>query len=266
MTKIPAFVFLCFLSLTGFCQTDTIFSRSGKIVCKVLKIKVDSIIYVTTASEKHQSIFKKEVDKIIYKNGKTVSIKNERSVQQIEGISNFEDVVITMNESEIKSYRKIRDVEAKYTFSSDPKQADKNLDKSLRVLKIQAAMQGANIIYLPDYVTQITDTTNKQLTGVAYCSALPSVELFEKLTENKNNFKSTDQWYMYAGKTDVYQLVYNGTFRIDEIYTENDIITITGELKSFPKVTSFRLISLTTKAFMLYFEVGTIAYNVRVNL
>lgn len=266
MTRIPALVFLCFFSLTVFCQTDTIFSKSGKIACKVLKIKVDSIIYLKAPSEQHQLISKKEVDKIIYKNGKSISIKNERNVIQVEGISNFEDVVITKEEAEVKTYRKIIDVQTKYTVSRDPKQAEKNLDRSLRVLKIQAAMQGANIIYIPDYITQITDTSNTQLTGIAYCSALPSVELFEKLTEDKNNFKSTDQWYMHAGKTDVYQLVYNGTFRIDEIYTENDIITIKGELKSFPKVSTFRLISVTNKSFMLYFEMAAIAYNVRVNL
>lgn len=266
MNKILILISLWLISMTSFCQTDTIFSRSGKISCKVLRIKVDSILYLAAPAEQPKSIPKKEVDRIVYKNGKSISIKNDIGLKPVEGISNFNDVAITIVESEVKTYKKILDVQAKYYVSADPRQADKILDRSYRLLKIQAAMQGANIIYIPNFAVQTSDSSNTQLYGIAYSSNLPVVEEFEKLIEDKNDFKSTDQWYMHAGKTDVYQLYYSGIFRIDEITTENDIIYLQGELKSFPKVTSFRLISFTSKSFMLYFESGTIAYNVRVNL
>jgi hypothetical protein len=95
---------------------------------------------------------------------------------------------------------------------------------------------------------------------------LPTQEAFEKVVAEKNDFSSTIQWYMHQGKTDVYQLYFNGQFHINNTYTENGLVYIEGELKSFPRVTTFQLISLTNRAFYLFFELDGTQYNVKVDL
>jgi len=53
---------------------------------------------------------------------------------------------------------------------------------------------------------------------------------------------------------------------VNEIFVEEGIVYIEGELKSFPKIKTFRLVSISSKSFMLYFDMGEVSYNVRVDL
>jgi|GEM_PF-2121866 len=260
---------LFLICLAGYSQTDTLVLKNEKIACKSIKIKTDSITYKAVSSETYQSVSKKEVDKIIYKNGKTFSVKDDISVKHVEGVSNFNDVAIVFIESEIEGFVKIMDVEVKYqhvTLSSQ----NKALDKAYRLLKIQASMKGANVIYIPAQaalkMSEEPDTSVTKLYGVAYCDKVPTIESFEKFIGEKNDFASTDQWYRHVNRQDVYQFYFNGRFTIDEIYTEEGIVYINGELKSFPRVQKFRLVSITNRTFMLYFEMGENVYNVRVYL
>ncbi len=269
MKQLISVCILFFLGLNGFSQADTIVSSNEKIACKVVKIRTDSIIYKVLPSEAIHSISKKEVDKIIYKSGKTFSVKEDISIRHVEGVSNFNDVAITFIESDVKDFVKMLDVEVKYQHVTLTSQ-DKALEKAYRLLKIQASMKGANVIYIPEQpalkMSVEPDTNVTKLYGIAYCDKLPSIESFEKLIGEKNDFASTIQWYKHISRQDVYQLYFNGRFTINEIFTEEGILYVEGELKSFPRVKTFRIISISARSFMLYFEMGENAYNVRVDL
>jgi hypothetical protein len=260
---------LFLICLTGYSQTDTLFLKNEKIACKYIKIKTDSITYKAVSSEALRSVSKKEVDKIVYKNGKTFSVKDDISMKHVEGVSNFNDVAITFIESEVEGFSKIMDVEVKYQHVTLNSQS-KALDKAYRLLKIQASMKGANVIYIPEQpalkMSEEPDTTVTKLYGIAYCDKLPSVEAFEKMIGEKNDFAVTDQWYRHVNRQDVYQFYFNGRLTIDEIRIEEGIIYLDGELKSFPRVHTFRLVSIANRSFMLYFEMGENVYNVRVYL
>jgi hypothetical protein len=254
--------------MSAFGQTDTIFTKKDTISCKIVKIKKDSISYSTTTNGSVQLISKKKVDKIVYKNGKTVSIKEELSLKHIAGVSEYNDVQITYNDSDITNYTKIIEVSTEYSAANNGQ--SKSLNKAYSLLKLQAALLGANIIYIPEQnaldPNKVGDTTQTSITGIAYCDKLPTLKSFESAIADQTTFASTEQWYMHRGKPDVYQFHYSGKLIIDHIYEDNGIVYMEAELKSFPKVQKFRLVSLSNKSFMLYFEVGTTAYNVQVDL
>ena len=268
MNKIAILTLFFFTYLTGFSQTDTIFTKNQKISCKVLKIKTDSINYRLLDSKTQYAVAKKEVDKIIYKNGKTFSIKDDIRIVHVDGISNFNDVVITFTPSDTLKCTKITDLEVEFDY--DQSGQSKYLEKTYKQLKIHAAMRGANIVYIPEQnalsTNGLNDSSITHFTGIAYCSSIPTIEGFEKKIGEKNEFTATEQWYLPKGKSDVYQLYFNGKFVIDEILETDGFVYINGELKGFPKVTSFRLISISSKFFTVSFETNNTLYNVEVTL
>src|SRR6478735_7855565 len=128
MNKIAILTLFFFTYLTGFSQTDTIFTKNQKISCKVLKIKTDSINYRLLDSKTQYAVAKKEVDKIIYKNGKTFSIKDDIRIVHVDGISNFNDVVITFTPSDTLKCTKITDLEVEFDY--DQSGQSKYLEKT----------------------------------------------------------------------------------------------------------------------------------------
>jgi len=255
--------------LACFSQSDTIIGKKQVIPCNSVKIKEDSIYYKLSEKSVYSSISKNEVEKIIYKNGKSISIKPHSSLKVIEGISNYDDILITHNPKDVEGYKEILSVQAKYQHTSKEKHS-KSLEKPYRILKIQAAMKGANIILVPLQsglaISDIPDSTVTQLYGTAYSSNPPRLESFGELIADKNEFASTTQWYMHPGKSDVFQFYYNGKLIITDVYEEKGFVFIEGELKSFPRVTTFELISFTNRSFYIYFELDGTKYNVKVDL
>lgn len=268
MNKIVILVLFFFACLTGFGQTDTIFSQNQKISCKVIKVKTDSISYRLLDSNIQLAIAKKLVDKIVYKNGKTFSVKEDIRIVHVDGISNFNDVVISFTSSDTLTCTKITDVQVHFLYEQSGQ--SKYLEKTYTLLKIHAAMRGANIVYVPEQkalsLTGINDTSITHLYGVAYCCGIPTIDEFDKKIGDETEFDATEQWYLPKGRTDVYQLYFNGKFIIDELVENEGFVYINGELKGFPKVTSFRLISIAQKFFTISFETNNTLYNVQVIL
>lgn len=269
MIKIICTCLLAFFALTGYGQTDTIFSKTQKISCTSIKIKEDSIYYKLLNNTAPLSISKSEVEKILYKNGKTIIIKHHSSLRIIEGVSNFNDVLITHNPKDVEGFTEIFPVQTKYEHTSKSGHA-KSLEKPYRLLKIQAAMKGANIILVPEQsglaLTDIEDTTVTQLHGIAYSSNLPILDSFKRLIADKNDFFATTQWYMHQGRQDVYQFYYNGKLSIKDVYTEKGFVVIEGELKSFPRVSTFEVVAATNRSFYIYFELDGTKYNIKIDL
>lgn len=269
MIKTICTCLLSFLTLTCFSQSDTIIGKKQTIPCYSVKIKEDSVYYKLSEKSVYTSISKNEVEKIIFKNGKSITIKPQSSLKVIEGITNYDDILITHNPKDIEGYTEILSVQTKYQHVSKGKHS-KSLEKPYRILKIQAAMKGANIIYVPQQtgliISDIPDTTVTQLYGTAYCSNLPTLESFGEVISDKTEFVSSTQWYMHAGKSDVYQFYYSGKLIIKDVYSENGFVFIEGELKSFSRVETFQLISFTNKSFYIYFELDGTKYNIKVDL
>ncbi len=259
-------LFLLHLSLAA--QTDTLVTHTNKISCTVIKIQTDSIKYRLVNSKELLHISKKEVDKIIYKNGKSFSIKEDIRLKHIEGVSNFNDVVTSFTPDDTLHTIKISELQVPFNYELSGQK--KYLEKRYAQLRIQAAMQGANLIYIPNQKALLTegstDSTMTQLLGIGYSSEKLSADTLEKIIGDKNNFTATHQWYLQEGKSDVYQLYFNGVLIIDEIIETDEKVTITGELKGFPKVSAFRLISISEKFFTINFIMNGTLYNVQVDL
>ena len=268
MNKILFASILFLLKLSLIAQTDTLVTSDSKISCKVLKIQTDSIKYTLTGSKNILHISKKDVDRVIYKNGKVFSIKEDIRLKHIEGISNFNDVVISFTSADTLNTLRLEYIYIPVSYQSS---GQKNyLEKKYTLLRIQAAMQGANLIYIPEQkiltAEGITDTSITNLYGIAYSSEKITLDTIEKILGDKNNLIATHQWYLQDGKSDVYQLYFNGIFIINEISELNGHVIFTGQLKGFPKVSTFRLISISDTFFTINFIMNGTLYNVQVNL
>jgi hypothetical protein len=268
MNKILFASILFLLNLSLVAQTDTLVTHDSKISCKVLKIQTDSIKYTFIGSKKALHISNKDVDRVIYKNGKIFSIKDDIRLKHIEGISNFNDVVVSFTPTDTLHTIRLENIYIPVSYQSS---GQKNyLEKKYTLLRIQAAMQGANLIYIPEQkiltAEGITDTSIINLYGIAYSSEKITLDTIEKILGDKNNLIATHQWYLQDGKSDVYQLYFNGIFIINEISELNGHIFFTGQLKGFPKVSTFQLISISDAFFTINFTMNETLYNVQVDL
>jgi hypothetical protein len=150
MKKITIVLMVAILSTNLFAQAvktpvDTIVRLGGKkIPCKVVNVSSSTILY--SAPDKNESIAleRKEVEKIIYRNGR-VDILNKPVLTMIEE-GQWEGILVT---------RDAKDVQGLYdrgtiTAKSSPSNRSKKAAKESAIIKLQkkAANQGGTMILI----------------------------------------------------------------------------------------------------------------------
>jgi hypothetical protein len=146
-------------------------------------------------------------------------------------------------------------------------------DRAYRKLKIQAAMFGANIIYLSNqrtegnkygYYTSSTAETN--LTGIAYSNTLPDFDKFKRLFGTVSNFIAVEKYELGGSDSDVSHEITNKIFHLDAITNDNGIIMIQGELKGENNVNTFQLVYVTDSDFTVAYKYKGSAYDIVIAL
>lgn len=265
------------VALTTLCfgQTDTIFSNNEKIPCSVKEITPDAVKYAFPGEELVNSIYKNSVQKIVFKSGRVQTFAEATSFKKISGVDDFENVTITQVESEIKGLFKIGDVSSKAKGTTTLSNQERVKERAYRKLKIQAAMQGANIIYLTNMRTegnkaggyyQSGSSAETNLTGVAYTNQLPSIDEFKKIINEKKNFTAVQEAEMWSSSSDMTKTDIQSNFLINSITNENGIIIINGELQGESKYKTFRVVSFDTDYFNVYYEDKSTVYNIKIKI
>lgn len=265
------------VALTTLCfgQTDTIFSNNEKIPCSVKEITPDAVKYTYQGEELVNSIYKNAVQKIVFKSGRVQTFAETTSFKTVSSVDDFENVTITQVESEIKGLFKIGDVSSKAKGTTTLSNQERVKERAYRKLKIQAAMQGANIIYLTNMRTegnkaggyyQSGSSAETNLTGVAYTNQLPSIDEFNKIINEKKNFNTVQKAKMWSSASDMTKTDIQSSFVINSVTNENGIIIINGELQGESKYKTFRVVSFDKDYFNVYYEDKSTAYNIRIKV
>ena len=142
-------------------------------------------------------------------------------------------------------------------------------------MKIQAAMMGANVIYLTQEATSTNfygSATSTNMAGVAYSSMLPGYDNFSTMLNNKMKLKFM-KYEVAKLSTDDYDLVKftdTGNVIINRVYNDNGFIMIDAQIDGFDNKT-FKVVYFSNDGFILectdnsdIFE-NTI-YNIRVRI
>lgn len=143
-------------------------------------------------------------------------------------------------------------------------------DRAYKKLKIQAAMFGANIIYLSNQRTEgnkygsyftSASTAETNLTGIAYSNILPDYNKFKELIGTKTNFTAVQQYKLSASDSDVSIDNIDTPFVIDKISNDNGIVYIDATLQGETAINRFQLASFTQNDFSIAYKYKGTAYS-----
>jgi hypothetical protein len=187
----------------------------------------------------------------------------------------FENVTVTQVESEVRGLFKVGDVSSKSKGATTLSNQERVKERAYRKLKIQASMQGANIIYLTNMRTdgnkagskyQSGSSAETNLTGVAYTTLLPSYKDFESLIKDKRDFIAVQEFKLWSSSSDVAQSDIQTKFKVLKITNESGLIILEGQLAGVSKYSKFRVVSYNSDSFNIFYEDKSTAYNIKIEL
>lgn len=258
-----------------FGQSDTIFSNNQKIACSVKELTPDAVKYTYPGEDLMNSIYKNAVQKIVFKSGRVQTFAEATSYKTVASVNDYENVTITQAEGEVKGLYKVGDVSSKAKGTTTFSNQERVKERAYKKLKIQAAMMGANIVYLTNQRTegnkmggyfQSGSTAETNLTGIAYTNQLPDIEDFKKIIADKRDFYAVLEAKLWSSASDMSIAGSQNKFVISEMTNENGLIMIKGQLEGVSAYSKFRVVSFTKEFFNIFYEDKSTAYNIRIKL
>jgi hypothetical protein len=187
----------------------------------------------------------------------------------------YDKVTITSVESEVRGLYKISDVSSKAKGTTVYSNQERVKERAYRKMKIQAAMFGANVVYLTNQRTEGNkhgsyftsgSTAETNLTGVAYSNALADFDGFKKLIGNHSTVVAIQKFELGASDSDVSQENINKVLTINNIVNDNGIVYIEGNLQGEKNVSRFQLVKFSGNNFSIAFKEKGTAYNFVVSI
>lgn len=262
---------LTFASLTTlYAQTDTVYSNNQKIACSVKEITPDAVKFTYPNEDLINTVYKNTVQKIVFKSGRVQTFAEATSYKPVSGVMDYENVTVTAVESEVHGLYKLSDVGSKAKGTTVYANQERVKERAYKKIKIQAAMFGANVIYLTNQRSegnkyggyfQSGSPTETNLTGVAYSNNIPDFDAFKKLVGDKTNFQIIKKFELGGSDSDVSQRDQSGFFVVHNIVNNNGVVTIEGSLPGETNVTSFQLANFTGDSFSIAYRYKGTAYN-----
>lgn len=267
--KISVILFLSFPTFL-FGQTDTIFTTNEKIGCIVKEIGEDVVKYVYPGEEALNSVYKTSIYKIHFKSGRIQTFAESASLKTVRYAIDWENVALTQVEHEVRGFYKLGEVSAKAKGTTTLSSMDKVKDRAVRKLKIEAAMQGANIVYVTYQNSQGnqlgTDnsagkTTDTNLSGVAYSNAAPKTDEFLAKFGSQKELKTKQKISLWSSSPDLNTETLSATsFILNKASVENGQLVIEGKMQYFG-TGKFRVVYWENDFFVLYSQSGSTVYN-----
>lgn len=265
--------FFFFLTLTTvYGQADTIFFNHEKIVCIILEITPDAVKYTNGGDEVTNSIYKNAIEKIAYQNGKVQTFAEAASLKPVRSLYDYNNVTISHVESEIHGLFKLGDVSSK-AHGGSAFGNRKVRERALGKLKILAAMEGANVVYLTgndnnnfQYYRYGSYPASTNMSGVAYANQVPGFDAFEKAIANKTEFTAIQETKLPRNAGSYIETPVRKQLKINKITNQYGLIFLDAQLDGVSKISTFRVVSLSDSRFNLFYQDKGTAYNVMVSL
>ncbi|HEX3025086.1 MAG TPA: hypothetical protein VHP12_07730 [Chitinophagaceae bacterium] len=265
------FVLICFNAKS---QTDTLYTNSEKIACSVKEITPDAVRFAYPGEDLINSVYKNTIQKIVFKSGRVQTFAESTSYKTVKGAEDYENVALSQVESEVKGLFKVGDVSSKAKGTTVFSSMEKVKERAIKKLKIQAAMLGANIIYITQSNTsgnqygtqyQAGKTTETNFAGVAYSNLLPVYNDFIKAIGDKKDFYAFEKYKLAGSDFDFEKKIFSGSVQLQNVYNENGLIMVTAKIDGVDN-TTFRVISFTDNQFIISYKDGERIYNYRITI
>ncbi len=255
-------------------QVDTIFTNTEKIPCVVREVTTDAVKFTYVGEDLINSVYKNAVSKIRFKSGRIQVFAESTSFKKLKDVSDYENVTISQVESEVKGLFKLGDVSSKAKGTTTLSNQERVKERAYRKLKIQAALMGANVIYLTAQrqegnkfggYYQSGNSSETSLSGVAYTNYIPNFDEFKIAIKDKRLFQAESEDRLNSGASDMASNTSMAKFLIEEINNENGLIILTGKLEDSKNLTDkYRVVSFDSAKFNITYESKNTVFNLTI--
>lgn len=267
-------IIIAFLLSSILCQSqkDTIYLNNKKIVCSIKEVTPNAVKFTYPNESFTTSIYKNTIKSISYASGRTQTFNEATSYKNVENVDDYHNVSITRVENEVNGLYKLGEVNSKAVGTTIFSNQERVKERALKKIKIEAAFQGGNLIYLIDQRTDGSDgafskgKAQMNLTGVLYTTELPNFDDFKKLVSNKKEFKAIQENELKNSSFDMSQSKINNKFIIKKLTNENGIIMIKGKLSGARKQSLFKVVSFDKTHFNVFFSTTKAEYNIKIEI
>lgn len=249
------------LSLPLYAQFDTIYSNNEKLAVNVKEITEDAVKFTFPDEDIINTSYKNSINKIVFRSGRSQIFNESSSLNKLTSIKDFEKVTISNVESEVKGLFKLADIGAKAKGTTIYSSMEKVRNRAYAKMKIQAAMMGANVIYLAHQNTegnkaggywQSGSTTETILTGVAYSNSLLDINDFKSKLNNSTTYNVIKEYKLGTSNMEYIQSDSKKKILIKDIVKENNGIFVIADLDK--KETKFRVAYFNDSNFSLFYK------------
>lgn len=260
MQKFIYFLLLS-LSINVYAQTDSIFTNQQVVLVNVVEITDDAVKFRYPNEDLLNSMYKNSIDKIIFKSGRIQTFQNGNFTKNIKSVEDFESVSITQLESEVKGLFKISEISSRAVGKSSIAKVEVVKERAYRKLKIEAAMRGANTIYLMDQKTEgnvwnafpgAGHNAYTNLSGIAYTNKLLNFSEFKDKISSTTEFKVYKEYIMKKTRGDLETKPSKSILLIQEVTEENGFIYIVGKINNVNR--KFLLSRFDNESFGIYYD------------
>ena len=166
---------------------DSVYTNEGTLAVNVKEITENGVRYTYPNEDVINTVLKNSVYRIRYKSGRIQSFSEALSLNLVTGSEDWQKVTLSKAESEIKGLYKLEDVNAKAKGTTEFANVNKVKNRAFDKLRMEAAMLGANVVFLTDQATngnlygsrfQSARSTETFLSGIAYSNRRPNYASF----------------------------------------------------------------------------------------
>lgn len=265
--KLSFTTFLLLITSVCFAQLDTIYLANEKLAVEVREVTVDAVKFTYPKEDIANSIFKNTIQKIIFRSGRVQIFSEATNFKKVNSIKDWELVSISQVESEVRGLYKLGDVSAKAQGGTTLTGMERIKDRAFKKLKIQAAMMGANIVYMTQlnsagaqhgyWASKAAETS---LSGVAYSNSLPDKSGFDRLIFEKKKFEVREKIILYSNAKDASEISSKGTFELNDVAVDGKLFYVIGKLNRGKEI-RYRVTRFDTDSFTIVYEDKNTLYN-----
>lgn len=269
---------LLFLLLGGIftanAQVDTIYTHEERIPCNIVEITETAAKFQYPGEAHNNSLSLNAVSKIIYRSGRVQEFAGHTSFRRLASPMDWQQVSIASVESEVQGLYKVDDVSSKAKGTTEFSNQERVKRRALDKIKMQAAILGANVLYMAqmrsegtkvNFWTGAGTSAETSLFGVAYSSQMPRLSTVSELVKDNREFAVAEEISLTNNDTNFGRSSTAKTLTIDRIYDDSGLVMIEGTL-SKSKETLFRVTFCNDHDFYIAYKTrrGVFSYKVTV--
>ena len=243
--------------------------NGGTTLARVVEVTGDAVKFVYPDEDFINTVYKNNIEKIAFSSGRVQAFSESNIYKKVRSVVDFDKVMIASVEGEIRGLHKIGNVSATAQGVGTVANQEKVKERAFRKLKIEAAMMGANVVYLSGPQSQGIvagnhyNSSEASLTGAAYSNEMLDYNEFQRVLAERDQFVTSERVQLKNDAWDYSKSVFMKDLVIKEVINQNGSIVVLSDLGR-EKNKPFRLASFDNDGFTIFYRGKNAVYNVRV--